>query len=134
MWVPWLINIQVNICQKCSFLPQLTHNMTTDCLLNYEFSKGKFQAQNMLCRQIVFCFEIQNTFMYPTCSWHILSLEFSCMYWSCNSMNNLLSYCGLVDARISATEKDLPVLKQNFNTIFPRIFTQWEQYHRLRTE
>ena len=24
-------------------------------------------------------------------------------------MNNLLSYCGLVDARISASEKDLPV-------------------------
>ena len=24
-------------------------------------------------------------------------------------MNNLLSYCGLVDARISAFEKDLPV-------------------------
>ena len=27
-----------------------------------------------------------------------------------NSMNNLLSYCGLVDARISASEKDLPVI------------------------
>ena len=26
-------------------------------------------------------------------------------------MNNLLSYCGLVDARISASEKDLPVLR-----------------------
>ena len=26
-------------------------------------------------------------------------------------MNNLLSYCGLVDARISASEKDLPVIK-----------------------
>ena len=26
-------------------------------------------------------------------------------------MNNLLSYCGLVDARISASEKDLPVNK-----------------------
>ena len=26
-----------------------------------------------------------------------------------NSMNNLLSYCGIVDARISASEKDLPV-------------------------
>ena len=26
-----------------------------------------------------------------------------------NSMNNLLSYCGLVDATISASEKDLPV-------------------------
>ena len=24
-------------------------------------------------------------------------------------MNNLLSYCGLVDARISASEKDVPV-------------------------
>ena len=25
-------------------------------------------------------------------------------------MNNLLSYCGLVDARIRGSEKDLPVL------------------------
>jgi hypothetical protein len=25
-------------------------------------------------------------------------------------MNNLLSYCGLVDPRISASDKDLPVL------------------------
>ena len=31
------------------------------------------------------------------------------MYWTCNSMNNLLSYCGLVDARISAFQKDSPV-------------------------
>ena len=31
------------------------------------------------------------------------------IYWTCNSMNNLLSYCGLVDARMSASEKDLPV-------------------------
>ena len=28
-------------------------------------------------------------------------------------MNNLLSYCGLFDARISASEKDLPV-KESF--------------------
>ena len=28
------------------------------------------------------------------------------------SMNNLLSYCGLVDARITASEKDLPVQAQ----------------------
>ena len=27
-----------------------------------------------------------------------------------NSMKNLLSYCGLIDAKISASEKDLPVL------------------------
>ena len=31
------------------------------------------------------------------------------MYWTVKSMNNFLSYCGLVDARISASEKDLPV-------------------------
>ena len=31
------------------------------------------------------------------------------MHWPHNSINNLLSYCGLVDARISASDKDLPV-------------------------
>ena len=42
--------------------------------------------------------------MYTTCS--ELGIF---MFWTCNSMNNLLSYCGLDDARISASEKDLPV-------------------------
>ena len=31
------------------------------------------------------------------------------MYWPGKSMNNLLSYCGLVDPRISASDNDLPV-------------------------
>ena len=31
------------------------------------------------------------------------------LYWSGNSMDNLLSYCGLVDAKISTSEEDLPV-------------------------
>ena len=31
------------------------------------------------------------------------------MYLTRKSMNNLLSYYGLVDAKISASEKDLPV-------------------------
>ena len=31
------------------------------------------------------------------------------MYWTCNLMNNLSSYCGLVDAKIRAYDKDLPV-------------------------
>ena len=38
-----------------------------------------------------------------------LSLEFSCIELVCNSMNNLPSYCGLVDAKIRASDKDLPV-------------------------
>ena len=35
-----------------------------------------------------------------------------------NFMNNLLSYCGLVDATISAIEKDLLVLVE-FSYMFP---------------
>ena len=31
------------------------------------------------------------------------------LYTTCNSMNNLLSYCGLVDAKIRASRKDLTV-------------------------
>ena len=31
------------------------------------------------------------------------------MYWTGDTMNNLLSYCGLAVARISASETDLPV-------------------------
>ena len=38
------------------------------------------------------------------CTQHVENL-----YFSGNSMNNLLSYCGLTDARMRASEKDLPV-------------------------
>ena len=37
-------------------------------------------------------------------------------------MNNLLSYCGLADARISASEKDLPVAEDGSPpTVWPPI-------------
>ena len=89
----FLYLIQVNDCQKLLFLHQLTHNMTTDCSLNHQFSTWKFQVQNMLG---IF------------------------MYWIGDSMNNLLSYCGLVELRIRASEKDLPV----------HMFGFWCQKHR----
>ena len=38
-------------------------------------------------------------YIFYTCSFHVF----------CNSVNNLLSYCGLVTARVSASDKDLPV-------------------------
>ena len=38
------------------------------------------------------------------CTEHVVNL-----YFSGNSMNNFLSYCGLTDARMEASEKDLPV-------------------------
>ena len=52
------------------------------------------------------CFECQNKkqFMYITCSELVIFMN-----WTCKSMNNLLSYFGLVDTKISASEKDLPV-------------------------
>jgi hypothetical protein len=40
--------VQVNFFQKRLFLYQLTHNMTKDCSLNYEFSTWKFQAKNKM--------------------------------------------------------------------------------------
>ena len=49
--------IQVNLCQKLLFLHQLTHNMTTDCALNYKLITWKFLAQNMgrtCCVQTLF--------------------------------------------------------------------------------
>ena len=41
---------------KHLFLHQLTHNMMTDCLLNYKFSTKKLQVQYILRTQIVFLF------------------------------------------------------------------------------
>ena len=38
------------------------------------------------------------------CTQHIVNL-----YFLGNSMNNLLSSCGLTDARVRASEKDFPV-------------------------
>ena len=70
--------LQVNLCQKLFFL------------------------QNMLCTKIVL--NVKNNF----CTQHVLPrFELGIfMYWTCNSMNNLSSYCGLVDAKIKASDKD----------------------------
>ena len=54
LWMKYAALVQVNLFQKHLFLHQLTHNMTKDCLLNFEFSAWKLQAQYMLCTQIVF--------------------------------------------------------------------------------
>ena len=88
---------------------KLTQNMATDCFLNCEFSTYvKITSSEHV--MYINCSEFQTKtklkqFMYTTCSELVIF-----MYWTRNSMNNLLSYCGLVDARISASEKDLPVI------------------------
>ena len=52
------ISVQVIFCQKHSFLHQLTQNMTTDCLLNYKFSKDIMEVTFELGHdavQVIFC-------------------------------------------------------------------------------
>ena len=62
-------------------------------------------GENMLCTKIVL--NVRNNF----CTQHVLPrFELGIfMYWTSNSMNNLSSYCGLVDAKIRGSDKDLPV-------------------------
>ena len=83
-WPKNWVRLQVNLCQKHLFLHQLTHNMMTDCSLNYEFITWKFQAQNMLrtCWEHVLyinCSECQNKnqFVYTISSQHVLN-----MFWA----------------------------------------------------
>ena len=69
--------LQVNLCQKLLFLHQLTHNMTTDCSLNYyKFNTWKFQAQTW-GEHVVYrnCFWHSEQFLYTTCSPHVLQKE-----------------------------------------------------------
>ena len=77
--------------------------MTTDCSLIPNFSTRKIQVQNMLCTKNVLNAKTKaKNYFYTQ---HALNLYFCC---SRELMNNL-SYCGLTDSRMSASEKDLPV-------------------------
>ena len=49
-----IIKIQVDLCQKLSFLNQLTHNMTKDCSLN---SPKNTSSEHVFYK---YCFECQN--------------------------------------------------------------------------
>ena len=92
----------VRFCFFLSYLiTTVTHNMTTYCSLNHEFSTWKLQVQNMsrtCCVQKLFWMSKQKQFLYTTCT-ELVS----------NSMNNLSSYCGLTNSRMSASDTDLPV-------------------------
>ena len=57
-------------------------------------------GENMLCTKIVL--NVRNFCTQQVCGWNFHVLN-------CNSMKNLLSYCGLIDAIIRASNKDLPV-------------------------
>ena len=74
--------------------------MTRDCSLN---SPKNTSSEHVVYK---YCFECQNKNKKNNfCTQHVVNL-----YFSENSMNNLLSYCGLTNARMRASEKDLPVM------------------------
>ena len=62
---------QVNLCQKLSFLNQLSHNMTRGCSLN---SSKNISSEH--CTNIFFNVKTKTKkqFLYTTCSCHVLSL------------------------------------------------------------
>ena len=62
-------------------------------------------GENMLCTKIVLNFR-NNLCTQPVLPRFELGIF---MYWTCNSMNNLSSYFGLIDAKIRAFDKYLPV-------------------------
>ena len=55
-----------------------------------------------------YCFECQNKNKKTI---FVHNMFWPCLFWG-NWMSNLLSYCGLTDARMRASEKDLPVWNQ----------------------
>ena len=62
-------------------------------------------VQVNLCQKLLFLHQLTHNL--TTCSVLVIFMVH-------NFMNNLLSYCGLVDATISAFEKDLPVSNKVF--------------------
>ena len=56
--------------------------------------------------------DLQVQYMKITSSVHVVYTN-----WTGNSMDNLLSYCGLVDARLRTSEKDLPVHEKLSNRV-----------------
>ena len=82
--------------------PQYDKRLFIDLPVQYKKTTSSEHVVYTNC----FLFWHSEQFMYTTCSELVVFL-----YRTCNSMNNLLSYFELVDARISASEKDLPVIQ-----------------------
>ena len=105
-WPPPLIFVIIFSTECNLFHEEFEKNVTTNYIITGKsLSEALLFAEhgeNMLCTKIVL--NVRNNF----CTQHVFPrFELGIfMYWTCNSMNNLLSYCGLVDAKIRASDKD----------------------------
>ena len=77
--------VQVNLFQKYLLLHQLTHNMTKDCPLNYQFSTWKIQAQDTVricCVHRLFWMSKQKTICVQNIIWECSELwNFHVLNW-----------------------------------------------------
>ena len=89
--------VQVNLFQKLSSLNQLTHNMIQNCSLN---SPKNTSSQHVVYK---YCFECQN----KTKTIFVRNIMWTCIF---RGIQWTISYCGLTDSRMRASEKYLPVL------------------------
>ena len=81
-------------------IPSSEHVVYTNCLFVFVLTFRTIYVNNMF--------------------WACSELEIF-MYWTWNSMNNLLWYCGLVDTWISASDKDLPEQPSIFYQDTPKV-------------
>ena len=92
-------SVQVNLFQKLLFLHQKVAHWFTS---SYTKTTSSEHVVYIHCF-FVFVLTFKTIYvhnMFWACSFHVRTGK---------SMNNLLSYCGLVDARIRGSDKDLPV-------------------------
>ena len=82
--------------------PQYNDRLFIDSWLQYKKNTTSEHVVYKHC--FLFLFWSSKQCLYTTCSQLVFFL-----YWIQEWMNNLSSYCGLTDSRISASEKDLPV-------------------------
>ena len=85
----------------------LTRRIGLNCDQGIE-TKSRGEGQKNLCHCTSNCSECQNK--------HKEQFDVYNMYWTCNSMNNLPSYCGLIDSRMITSDKNLPVEQ---DTMYP---------------
>ena len=90
-----------------SINPQYDDRLFIDSWLQYKKNTTSEHVVYKHC--FLFLFWSSKQCLYTTCSQLVFFL-----YWIQEWMNNLSSYCGLTDSRISASEKDLPVLTTLF--------------------
>ena len=82
--------------------PQYDNRLFVDSRLQYKKNTSWEPIVYKNC--FLFLFWHTKQFLYTTCSQLVFFL-----YWSQELMNNLSSYCGLTDSRMSASDTTLPV-------------------------